>query len=84
MLCSLGDPLETPGPGDSSGATAGVLDSQPLGSVPALALTNDTPSISSSVQRGYNPPTPLWVALRNNGVCENIFKVHSLQEKVPL
>lgn len=42
------------GLGDSSGAIAGMLDLQALGSVPTFTLTNDGLSVSSSVQRGYN------------------------------
>lgn len=42
------------GLGDSSGAVAGMLDLQALGSVPTFTLTNDGLSMSSSVQRGYN------------------------------
>lgn len=42
------------GLGDSSGAIAGMLYLQALGSVPTFALTNDVLAVSSSVQRGYS------------------------------
>ena len=68
----------SPGLGDSSGVVAGVLGLHCLGTVPTFALTNDVPSVSSSVYRGCNPLTAPWVALRNNGVHENLLKVQGL------
>lgn len=65
------------GPGDSSGAIAGMLDLQSLECSPTFAFINDMPSVSSSDKWGYNLLTTPWVALRKNGVHENILKVQS-------
>ena len=59
------------GPGDGFDAVAGRLDLQSLACSPAFALIK---AVSSSVQRRQSLLTTPWVALRKNGVHENILK----------